>query len=173
MHNSDATPLTSWPRHLQESWRDCVHRGEVDASNPPSSIEEAYLQVTEARARRWGIFWGDDSGHVDDPEAEEEHHFLGLRLKLATCSACGAGNLGHFYRSTVKGTALCPGCFQEGVGREVGETQRHSSEEIAPTLANLPSPHPCRSGHARQSTLQKKDSHFFLQMYTLCHRTGQ
>jgi len=39
----DSTPFASWPRHFQESWRDCVERGEVDAQNPPDSLIEAYL----------------------------------------------------------------------------------------------------------------------------------
>ncbi len=31
------------PRHLQESWRDCAERGEVDAQHPPHSMIGAYL----------------------------------------------------------------------------------------------------------------------------------
>ncbi len=44
-------PTASWPRHLQESWRDCVERGEVDATNPPATMQEAYAQVVAISLR--------------------------------------------------------------------------------------------------------------------------
>ncbi len=61
----DPTPFADWPRHLQESWRDCGERGEVDGDNPPTSIVEAYLQGAEAQVRRLaGIPWGDPTDMV-------------------------------------------------------------------------------------------------------------
>ncbi len=48
----DATPIASWPRHLQASWRDCVERGEVDAQNPPATAREAHRLLVEAQLRQ-------------------------------------------------------------------------------------------------------------------------
>ncbi len=45
-------PPTTWPRHLQASWRDCAERGEVAGHTPPTSVVEAYLMVAEAQGRR-------------------------------------------------------------------------------------------------------------------------
>lgn len=71
--------FTDWPRHLQESWQDCVQRGEVDAQHPPDTLVEAYPQVAEARAWLLGGFRYDEPGQDDDAEAEEEHQGSGVR----------------------------------------------------------------------------------------------
>ena len=113
MSDRDSTP-TTWPRDLRELWHACAERGEVDASNPPSSVVEAYLQVAEARVRRWAsIPWGD--GEHD----EEEDYSTELLQRLATCAACGAGNLEHFYTSIRRGKVLCAGCFAQRLERGV------------------------------------------------------
>ncbi len=56
MPTSDATPIASWPRHLQAFWRDCAERGEVDAQHPPESMIEAYRGGTDAGAGRYPYF---------------------------------------------------------------------------------------------------------------------
>ncbi len=104
----NSTPIASWPRHLQASWRDCAERGEVDAQNPPTSVVEAYLQVAEARARRLaGIPWGDGTHDLAD---DEELMLAELMPTRATCARCGAGDLEHFYTSKRTGKILCPVC---------------------------------------------------------------
>ncbi len=98
-------PIASWPRHLQESWRDCAERGEVDGHTPPTSVVEAYLQVAEARGRRLaGIPWGD--GRHDLADDEE------LTPTRATCARCGAGDLEHSYTAKWTGKVLCSACHQ-------------------------------------------------------------
>ena len=116
MSAPDSIP-TTWPPDLRELWHACVERGEVDASNPPSSVVEAYLQVAEARVRRWtSIPWGD--GEHD----EEEDYSTELTQRLATCAACGAGNVEHFYTSKRTGRTLCAACFEQRV--EQGTVQK-------------------------------------------------
>ncbi len=106
-------PPTTWPRHLQESWRDCVERGEVDAQNPPDSLIEAYLLVAEVRTKRLsGIPWGDGR---HDPADDEELMLAELTPTRATCAGCGAGDLEHFYTSKRDGRTLCADCFQQRV----------------------------------------------------------
>ncbi len=117
----DSTLIASWPRHLQESWRDCVERGEVDARNPPATIVEAYLQVAEARVRRLaGIPWGDRTHDLADDDEEYPAEFA---RRLATCAACGARDLEHFYPSTIDGGRLCTDCFR-GRNRETSDHTR-------------------------------------------------
>ena len=101
--------IASWPCHLQESWRACAERGEVDAQNQPDSIVEAYLQVAEAQRRRWAsIPWGDGTHDlVDDEEYPAE-----LARRLAVCARCGASDLEHFYTAQRTGKVLCPACYQ-------------------------------------------------------------
>ncbi len=115
----DSTLIASWPRHLQESWRDCAQRGEVDAQNPPDSMIEAYLLVAEVRTKRLsGIPWGD--GTQDDfAGAEEDEHFVQPRHRHAVCARCGAGDLEHFYTSRAGGAMLSAGCFQRRVEQGV------------------------------------------------------
>ncbi len=104
-------PTASWPSHLQESWGDCTARGEVDAHNPPASIVEAYLQVAEARVRRLaGIPWGDRTHDLADDDEEYPAEFA---RRLATCAACGARDLEHFYTCKRDGRTLCAACFQQ------------------------------------------------------------
>ncbi len=108
-------PTASWPRHLQESWRDCAERGEVDGHTPPTSIVEAYLQVAEAQGRRLaGIPWGDGR---HDPADDEELMLAELTPTRATCARCGAGSLEHFYTSKRNGKTLCAGCFAQRMER--------------------------------------------------------
>ncbi len=103
-------PPTTWPRHLQASWRDCVERGEVDGHTPPTSIVEAYLQVAEARGRRLaGIPWGDGRHDLAD---DEELMLAELPPTRATCARCGAGDLEHFYTAKWTGKVLCSACHQ-------------------------------------------------------------
>ncbi len=116
----DSTLIASWPRHLQELWRDCVERGEVDARNPPATIVEAYLQVAEARVRRLaGIPWGDRTHDFAD---DEEEYPAELARRLATCARCGAADLEHFYTSKRSSLTLGPACLQRrvtcGIARE-------------------------------------------------------
>ncbi len=114
MSDSKFSTTASWPRHLQESWRDCAQRGEVDGRNPPVSIVEAYLQVAEARVRRLAsIPWGDGTHDL----ADDEDELLGAALgrKLAVCARCGAGDLEHFHKSSRGGKVLCPACYERQV----------------------------------------------------------
>ena len=63
----------TWPPDLRELWHACAEWGEVDATNPPDSLVEAYLQVAEAKTRRWAsIPWGEVAVHlrVDLPHEE-------------------------------------------------------------------------------------------------------
>ena len=106
MSDPDSTP-TTWPPDLRELWHACAERGDVDARNSPASIVEAYLQVAEARVRRWGtIPWGD--GEQD----EEEDYSTEVLHRLAICAACEAGNLEHFYTAKRTGKVLCPACYE-------------------------------------------------------------
>ncbi len=101
-------PPTTWPRHLQASWRDCAERGEVDGHTPPTSVVEACLQVAEARGRRLaGIPWGDGRHGLAD---DEELMLAELPPTRATCARCGAGDLEHFFTSKRTGKILCPVC---------------------------------------------------------------
>ncbi len=87
----DPTPFADWPRHLQESWRDCAERGEVDGQHPPDSMIEAYLLVAEVRTKRLsGIPWGDGS-QDDFADSEENAHPVQPRHRHAVCARCGAG----------------------------------------------------------------------------------
>ncbi len=109
MPERDATPPT-WPPHLKELWHSCAERGEVDASKPPTSVVEAYLLVAEARVQRLAsIPWGDGEHN------EEEDYSTELLQRLATCGACGAGKLEHFYTSKRWGKVLCPACYEQRV----------------------------------------------------------
>ncbi len=84
-------PTTSWPLHLQASWRDCVERGEVDGQHPPESMIEAYLVVAEVRAKRVsGIPWGDGTHDLAD---DEELMLAELTPTCPTCARCRAGSL--------------------------------------------------------------------------------
>ena len=90
MADPDSIPTGTWPPDLIELWHTCAQRGEVEASNPPTLVVEAYLQVAEARVRRLaGIPWGDGTQHglVDD---DEELLSANLRRTLAI-SALGVG----------------------------------------------------------------------------------
>ncbi len=108
MPDPDSTPYADWPRHLQESWRDCAERGGVDGDNPPTSIVEAYLIVAQVRVRRLaGIPWGDGTHDLAD---DEELMLAELPPTRATCARCGAGDLEHFYTSKRTGKILCPVC---------------------------------------------------------------
>ena len=112
MADPDSIPTSTWPPDLIELWHTCAQRGEVEASNPPTSIVEAYLQVAEARVRRLaGIPWGDGTQHgfVDD---EEELLSANLRRTLAICARCGAADLEHFYTAKRTGKVLCPARHQ-------------------------------------------------------------
>ncbi len=99
---------TTRPGHLHQLWRTCAEPGDVDANNPLTSIVEAYLLVAEARVQRLGgIPWGDGE-HADE---EEDDHAAEVIQHFATCAACGAGNLEHFYTSKRRGKMLCPTCY--------------------------------------------------------------
>ncbi len=108
-------PPTTWPRHLQASWRDCAERGEVAGHTPPTSVVEAYLMVAEAQGRRLaGIPWGDGRHDLAD---DEELMLAELMPTRTTCARCGAGELEHFYTSKRNGKRLCTDCFQHRVER--------------------------------------------------------
>ena len=95
----------------------------MDAQHPPVSIVDAYLQVAEARVRRLaGIPWGDG---IHDLTDEDEEELLGTALggKLPGCARCGAGELEHFYASTIDGCRLCADCFR-GRNRETSDHTR-------------------------------------------------
>ncbi len=110
MSDPDSHPMADWPCHLQESWRDCAERGEVNGHTPPTSVVEAYLQVAEARGRRLaGIPWGDGRHDLAD---DEELMLAELPPTRATCARCGAGDLEHFYTAKWTGKVLCPACHQ-------------------------------------------------------------
>ena len=112
MSDSDSIP-TTWPPDLRELWHACAERGDVDASNPPSSVVEAYLQVAEARVQRLaGIPWGDGEHDEEEDDATE------ILERLATCAACGASDLEHFYTSKPGGKVVCAGCYQRRDERE-------------------------------------------------------
>ncbi len=110
MSDPDSTPFADWPRHLQESWRDCAERGEADGDNPPTSIVEAYLIVAQVRVRRLAGIPGGDGTH--DLADDEESLLTDLTPTRTTCARYGAGDLEHYYTSKRNGKTLCTDCFQ-------------------------------------------------------------
>ncbi len=126
----DPTPIASWPRHLQASWRDCAERGEVDGQNPPDNMIEAYLLVAEVRTKRLSaIPWGDGTHDLAD---DEELMLAEMTPTRATCARCGAGDLEHFYTAKAGCSMLCPGCFQARVVRGV---VREANLDTQPTCS--------------------------------------
>ncbi len=124
--------IASWPCHLQESWRACAERGEVDAQSPPASIVDAYLQVAEAQRRRWaGIPWGDGTYDL----ANEGSLLPGHTPAQAKCATCGASKLEHFYTPKRRGKILCPVCYQQ---RVKGAGSRNDREQWATGCGGAP-----------------------------------
>ncbi len=46
-----ADQTATWPPDLRELWHACAERGEVDANNPPATMQEAYNQVVAISLR--------------------------------------------------------------------------------------------------------------------------
>lgn len=49
----------------------------------------------------------------------------------AICTACGAGNLQHFYTSKVEGETLCATCFQERKAGTGDLLKKHREKRMA------------------------------------------
>ncbi len=119
MPTPDSTPFTDAPVGLQALWNKLSLSGEVDARNPPATVQEAYNQVVEIQLRHMGEVLEELNEDVNVFMAESEHELLApnLRRKPAVCTECGARELEHFYTATAGGATLCPGCFQTRVER--------------------------------------------------------
>ena len=124
MPTPDSTPFTDAPFALKALWNKFALRGEVDARNPPATVQEAYNQVVEILLRHMGQVTEEINKDVNAFMAESENELLdpNLRRKLAVCTECGARHLEHFYTSKRSGATLCEGCFQRrgecGAARE-------------------------------------------------------
>ncbi len=117
----DSTPFTDAPFALQALWNKFALSGEVDARNPPVTVQEAYNQVVEIQLRHMGEVMEELNEDVNAFMAESEDGLrdANLRRKLAVCTECGARDLEHFYTSKQGGSMLCPTCYQSRVKRGV------------------------------------------------------
>ena len=114
MSDSDFDHMADWPPDLLHLWNRFTLSGELDPPHPPATVWDAYTQVAGIQARHLREVAQDIQQDVTALIAEGEDALLpvNLRLKLAVCARCGAGDLEHFYTAKRSGKVLCQACYQ-------------------------------------------------------------
>ena len=95
---------------MQRLWNQLVLSGEVDANDPPATMQEAYAQVLaiQLRPMREAVEQINDDVRalkaLDGPQPP-------------TCCACGASPLTRYVASLYTGAIYCPECDEREQGQ--------------------------------------------------------
>ncbi len=108
MPTHDSIPFSDAPFALQALWNKFALRGDLDGSNPPATMQEAYNQVVAVQLKEMRATL--EAIETDIRNAEADMLASAGPPLQATCLRCGAGPLTQYLTSRDTGATYCPEC---------------------------------------------------------------